>query len=427
MIGRKIMSGFPSLINADKALNIILEYASKIKIASIKIDIENALGRILAEDIYANIDLPPFDRSTVDGYAVIAEDTFGSSPINPTILKIIDEIECGTNPNNIKPLNSGECSVIFTGAPLPPNANAVVMVENTKRKNGLVEIYKQVQPFSNVSRKGEDFKKGEIIAKKGTRIKAWHIGAITSFNIKEISVYRKIKVALISTGDELREVGSIIKPGEIINTTKPLLKALLKEKECEIIDLGSVPDNMEKIKEKIKIGMDYSDILIITGGSSLGKKDIVPEAINEIAKPGLIFHGVAIRPGKTMGFGVNKDKLIFMTSGFPVAAMISFIAFIEPAIDKILNCFPEPKPIIKARLSRRVANPVGFKSFMRVFVKKINNSYIAEPLRLTGSGILSTLTKANGILIIPENIEGYEENEEVEILLTQPLGDDKNG
>jgi len=421
------MSGFPSLINADKALNIILEYASKIKIASIKIDIENALGRILAEDIYANIDLPPFDRSTVDGYAVIAEDTFGSSPINPTILKIIDEIECGTNPNNIKPLNSGECSVIFTGAPLPPNANAVVMVENTKRKNGLVEIYKQVQPFSNVSRKGEDFKKGEIIAKKGTRIKAWHIGAITSFNIKEISVYRKIKVALISTGDELREVGSIIKPGEIINTTKPLLKALLKEKECEIIDLGSVPDNMEKIKEKIKIGMDYSDILIITGGSSLGKKDIVPEAINEIAKPGLIFHGVAIRPGKTMGFGVNKDKLIFMTSGFPVAAMISFIAFIEPAIDKILNCFPEPKPIIKARLSRRVANPVGFKSFMRVFVKKINNSYIAEPLRLTGSGILSTLTKANGILIIPENIEGYEENEEVEILLTQPLGDDKNG
>jgi molybdopterin molybdotransferase len=427
MIGRKIMSGFPSLINADKALNIILEYASKIKINSVKIDIENSLGRILAEDIYANIDLPPFDRSTVDGYAVIAEDTFGSSPINPTILKIVNEIECGINLNNIKPLNSGECSVIFTGAPLPPNANAVVMVENAKRKNGLVEIYKQVQPFSNVSRKGEDFKKGEIVAKKGTRIKAWHIGAITSFNIKEISVYRKIKVALISTGSELREVGSIIKPGEIINTTKPLLKALLKEKDCEIIDLGSVPDNMDKIKEKIIIGLNSSDILIITGGSSLGKKDIVPEAINDIAKPGLIFHGVAIRPGKTMGFGVNGDKLIFMISGLPVAAMISFIAFIEPAIDKILNCFPEPKPIIKARLSRRVANPVGFKSFMRVFVKRINNSYIAEPLRLTGSGILSTLTKANGILIIPENIEGYEENEEIEVLLTQPLGDDKNG
>jgi len=427
MIGRKIMSGFPSLINADKALNIILEYASKIKINSVKIDIENSLGRILAEDIYANIDLPPFDRSTVDGYAVIAEDTFGSSPINPTILKIVNEIECGINPNNIKPLNSGECSVIFTGAPLPPNANAVVMVENAKRKNGLVEIYKQVQPFSNVSRKGEDFKKGEIVAKKGTRIKAWHIGAITSFNIKEISVYRKIKVALISTGSELREVGSIIKPGEIINTTKPLLKALLKEKDCEIIDLGSVPDDMDKIKEKIIIGLNSSDILIITGGSSLGKKDIVPEAINDIAKPGLIFHGVAIRPGKTMGFGANGDKLIFMISGLPVAAMISFIAFIEPAIDKILNCFPEPKPIIKARLSRRVANPVGFKSFMRVFVKRINNSYIAEPLRLTGSGILSTLTKANGILIIPENIEGYEENEEIEVLLTQPLGDDKNG
>jgi len=421
------MSGFPSLINADKALNIILGYASKIKIDSVKIDIENALGRILAEDIYANIDLPPFDRSTVDGYAVIAEDTFGSSPINPTILKIIDEIECGVDPNSIKPLNSGECSVIFTGAPLPPNANAVIMAENTKRKNNLVEVYKQVQPFSNVSRKGEDFKKGEIVVKKGARIKAWHIGAIASFNIKEIFVYRKIKVALISTGDELKEVGSIIKPGEIINTTKPLLKTLLKEKECEIIDLGSVPDDMEKIKEKIMIGLNSSDILIITGGSSLGKKDIVPEAINEVAKPGLIFHGVAIRPGKTMGFGVDRNKLIFMISGLPVAAMVCFITFIDPAIDKILNCLPEPKPIIKARLNRRVVNPIGFRSFMRVFVKKINNNYIAEPLRLTGSGVLSTLTKANGILIIPENIEGYEENEEVEILLTQSLGDDKNG
>ena len=165
------------------------------------------------------------------------------------------------------------------------------------------------------------------------------------------------------------------------------------------------------------VGINSSDILIITGGSSLGKKDIVPEAINEIAKPGLIFHGVAIRPGKTMGFGVNENKLIFMISGLPVAAMICFIAFIEPAIDKILNCLPEPKPIIKARLNRRVVNPIGFKSFMRVFIKKINNNYIAEPLRLTGSGILSTLTKANGILIIPENIEGYEENEEVEVLL----------
>ncbi|MEM2632718.1 MAG: molybdopterin molybdenumtransferase MoeA, partial [Nitrososphaerota archaeon] len=146
MIGRRIMSGFDSLISVDKALNIILEYASKIKVNSIKIDIEDSIGRVLAEDIYANIDLPPFDRSTVDGYAVIAEDTFGSSPINPTILKIIDEIECGVDPNNAKPLNTGECSVIFTGAPLPPNANAVVMAENAKRKNGFVEIYKQVQP-----------------------------------------------------------------------------------------------------------------------------------------------------------------------------------------------------------------------------------------------------------------------------------------
>ncbi len=427
MIGRKIMFGFSNLISVEEALKTILEYASKVKIDSDKINIEDSNGRILAEDIYANIDLPPFDRSTVDGYAVIAEDTFGSSSINPIILKIVDEIECGRDPNTIKPLNPGECSIIYTGAPLPKNANAVVMAENAKRRNDLVEIYKQVQPFSNVSRKGEDFKNGELIAKKGTRIKAWHIGAIASLNIKEILVFRKIRVALISTGSELKEVGSKISLGEIVNSTNILLKALLKEKRCEIIDLGIVPDDLEKIKEKISHGTNISDIVIITGGSSLGKRDVVPEAINEIAKPGLIFHGVAIRPGKTIGFGLNDNKIIFMISGLPVAAIICFMTFIEPTIDKMLNCFPEPKPIIKAKLSRRVVNPIGFKSFMRVFIKKINGNYIADPLRLTGSGLLSTLTKANGILIIPENIEGYEEGEEVEVLLTQSLEGDMIG
>ncbi len=421
MSQRAHMIGFHKLYSFDEALSKIKNTLRPIELDIIEVPIENANGMIIATDITAPFDLPPFNRSAVDGYAVIAEDTYSASPTNPIVLNIKGVIKAGDDPKNFEPIKTGEAYEIYTGGFLPQGANAVIMAEFTHKDNNHVNVYKPVAPWENVSRAGEDFIKGDIVVKKGTKLKAWHIGAIASFNIRSVKVYRRLRVSLISTGNEVREIGADLKPGEIVESSKPMLKALLNEDGHEPIDLGIVPDDFEKISETIRKALKLSDCVIITGGTSLGKTDLVPDVINSICKPGIIVHGIAMRPAKPTGIALCENKPIFMLSGFPVAAIIAYMVIIRPTLRILLNLPEEPLPKIKAKLSRRIATPVGFRSFMRVIVKKTKEGYIAEPLRLTGSGILSTLTKANGLLVILENIEGFEEGEEVEIILTQPI------
>ncbi|MGC9165457.1 MAG: gephyrin-like molybdotransferase Glp [Thermoprotei archaeon] len=421
MSERTHMVGFYKLHTVDEALEKIRNFIRPIDLETIEVPTENANGMIIATDFVAPFDIPNFNRSAVDGYAVIAEDTYSASPTNPIVLKVKGTIKAGDQPMQTKPITNGEAYEIYTGGFLPNGANAVVMAEFTHRNGDFINVYKPVAPWENVSRIGEDFAKGDIVVKKGTKLRAWHIGAIVSFNVATVKVFRRLRVSLISTGNEVRKVGSDIKYGEIVESSKPMLKVLLSEDGYEPIDLGIVPDDFEKISETIKSALKISDSVILTGGTSLGKTDLVPDVISSICKPGIIVHGIAMRPAKPTGIALCDDKPIFMLSGFPVAAIIAYMVFVRPTLKMLLNQPEEPIPKIKARLSRRIAAPVGFRSFMRVKVKKTKEGYIAEPLRLTGSGILSTLTKANGLLIIPENIEGYEEGDEVEIILTQPI------
>lgn len=421
MSERTHMVGFHRLLTVDEALSKIRNFVHPIDLEVIDMPIENANGMIIATDFIAPFDIPSFNRSAVDGYAVMAEDTYSASPTNPIVLKVKGTIKAGDRPTQFAPITNGEAYEIYTGGFLPNGANAVVMAEFTHRHGDYIDVYKPVTPWENVSRIGEDFTKGDIVVKKGTKLRAWHIGAIASFNVSTVKVFRRLKVSLISTGNEVRKVGSKIELGEIVESSKPMLKVLLSEDGYEPIDLGIVPDDFEKISEAIKNALEISDSVILTGGTSLGKTDLVPDVINSICKPGVIVHGVAMRPAKPTGIAICNNKPVFMLSGFPVAAIIAYMVFVRPTLRMLLNQPEEFVPKIKAKLSRRVAAPVGFRSFMRVKVKKTKDGYIAEPLRLTGSGILSTLTKANGLLVIPENIEGYEEGDEVEIILTQPI------
>ncbi|MEM3833500.1 MAG: molybdopterin molybdotransferase MoeA [Thermoprotei archaeon] len=415
------MIGFHKLLTVNEALEKIKNFIRPIDLESIEVPIENANGMIMATDFIAPFNIPSFNRSAVDGYAVIAEDTYSASPTNPIVLNVKGTIRAGDQPSQFKPIMSGEAYEIYTGGFLPNGANAVVMAEFTHRGGDYINVYKPVAPWENVSRIGEDFAKDDVVVKKGTKLRAWHIGAIASFNVTTVKVFRKLKVSLISTGNEVRKVGSEIKHGEIVESSKPMLKVLLNEDGYEPIDLGIVPDDFEKISEAIKNALKISDSVILTGGTSLGKTDLVPDVISSICKPGIIVHGIAMRPAKPTGIALCGNKPIFMLSGFPVAAIIAYMVFVRPVLKMLLNQPEEPMPKIRARLFRRIAAPVGFRSFMRVKVRKSKEGYIAEPLRLTGSGILSTLTKANGLLVIPENIEGYDEGDEVEIILTQPI------
>jgi len=280
-------------------------------------------------------------------------------------------------------------------------------------------VYKPVHSFQNVSRRGEDFKVGELIVRRGTRIKPWHIGALASLNIDRVKVFLKPKIGILSTGSELVELESELKPGKIVNSSKTMLKALINSCGGVPVDLGIVEDDVKQIADKIEEGTKNCDILITTGGTSIGRGDLVPTAVNLLGK--VLVHGLAMRSGKPTGFGLVKEKLVFMLSGFPVVALIGFNLFVKPAINSLLCTTSEPSPRIVGRLTRRVASLSAMRSCVRVKVVRSGDSYIVEPLRLTGSGLISTLTEANGLLVIPENIEGYNEGEEIEVELFDPV------
>lgn len=413
------MKGFKELTPLSEAINSLLKLLTH-RIRDVEVvEISDAPGRVCGENVYAPIDSPAYDRSAVDGYAVIAEDTFGAAPTNPIELKLIGRIDAGYNPLKLPALKPGHAIEIMTGAAMPPGSNAVVPAEHAEKKGEIVEVYSQVHPYQNISRRGEDYSRGELVLEKGQIVKPWHIGALASLGLHELKVVRKARVAILSTGGELIELGQPLKPGKIYNSTKPMLKALLSVYGAEPIDLGLVGDDLDLIKKKVSEGLDNADAIIVTGGTSIGERDLVPEAVSDLSD--FMIHGLAIRPGKPTGFAISSGKPIFMLSGFPVAALIGFRVLVIPALERMLGCRFDPPPRVRGRLTRRIASPPGIRTYARVRIYGEDDEILVEPLRVTGSGILSTLTRGNGLLVIPENVEGYDEGEEVEVEILQPI------
>ncbi|MGC9071586.1 MAG: gephyrin-like molybdotransferase Glp [Acidilobus sp.] len=415
---KRVMEGFKSLVKVDEALRALISEVSHTP-QQAEVGVDEALGLLAAEDVVAGTDFPPFDRSAVDGYAVRAADTIGAGLLNPIQLRVIGEVQPGVDPSSIRHLEEGEAYVIYTGAPLPPGADAVVMAEDTIRQGDVVNVTRQVTQYQNVSRRGEDFQKGKVVVRRGQRIMPWHVGAMASLGIMSVRVYR-VRVAVLSTGTEVVDLDDprAGMPGTIINSTKPLLKGLLRSDGYEPIDLGTVPDDVDKIAERVSKGLQVADAIITTGGTSIGSHDLVPEAVSRLGK--VVFNGVRMRPGKPTGAGVVSGKPVFMLSGFPVAGLAGYIALVKPTLLSMTGTPQDPLPIIKGVITRRVANIAGVRTYLRVRVRRGERGYEAEPLAITASGVLSTLTDANGILIIPEDVEGYDEGDEVEVVLISP-------
>ena len=404
---------------ASEALSKLKAYVS-FKPEIEEVSLEEAYGRILAEDIISKIDVPNFDKSAMDGYAVIAEDTYEASIFNPILLKIIGKNPIGEEPKVY--LNHGEAVEVSTGSPLPKNANAVILLEWTKKvSEDLIEVYHSVHPWENVTRIGDDLRKGEVVLKKGVKLLPQDIGVLKVLGLEKIKVFKKPKVALISTGDELVESIKDLKPFKVIDVNKPILTGMIIESGGEPLDLGLAKDDFNEIKMKIKEGLEKADMIVLTGGTSVGEKDLVPEAINSLGFPGVISHGIAIRPGGATCLGVLNGKPVFGLSGYPVAAIIGFKLFVKPLIQIFLGSSQDLMVKLRVKAARRIPSPPGVKSFVRVIIKKFGKNYLAEPISTSGSGILSSIVKANGIIEIPEESEGIEEGEEVEAYLFRPI------
>jgi molybdopterin molybdotransferase len=376
------------------------------------VDLPLALNCILAEDIIAEEDLPGFDRSAVDGYAVRAEDTVGASQFNPRIFRIVEKNEIST----------GQVRQIWTGKRIPKGANAVVMLENTKQTNDKIEVWTPLTSWENVSGKGVDVQKGQTALKAGIRLKPQHLGMIAAFGRVKLKVFAKPKVAVLTTGNELIEIGGKLKESQIFDSNRLIISSMCLELGAEPIDLGIARDDIHEIVKKLRIGIEKADLIITTGGTSVGATDFVPEAINKIGEPGVIVHGVAMRPGMPTALAVVKGRPIVAFSGNPVAAMIGFDVFARPLIHRMLGLKQaEPRVTVSAKIIRRVNTVLGRRTFIRVRVSQSRGGFLAEPVSAKGSGLISTITKSNGYVMVPENREGLEEGETVSVHLFDNL------
>ncbi|MGC8895473.1 MAG: gephyrin-like molybdotransferase Glp [Candidatus Bathyarchaeia archaeon] len=402
------LKGFQKLTTIEEALQLFFKNLRIENPKTAVVQVHEALNRVIAENVIAKEDLPRFDRSAVDGYAVKAEDTVEASQFKPKILQITAKNE----------IENGQARQVWTGTPIPKGANAVVMLENTKRIDEKIEVWISVTPGENVSKKGEDVARGEVALKAGTRLKPQHLGLLAALGVAEVNVFEKPKIAILATGNELVERSEKPKEDQIFEVNKLVLSSLCHELGAEPIDLGIAKDDADEIFKKIKTGLEKADAVITTGGTSVGASDLIPETVNRIGKPGVIVHGVAMRPAMPTALAIVSGKPIIILSGNPVAAMIGFEVFIRPLICRMLGLKrEEQRPLVKAKMTRRISTSLGRKTFVRVHVFQRNGEFFAEPISARGSGIISTMTKANGYVIVPENREGLEEGETVSVHL----------
>jgi len=406
------LEGFKELVNVEEALSILLKTLKLRRLPATRIPLKFALERVLSEDVVAKTDLPSFDRSAVDGYAIRAQGSFEASQFNPKVLVLTENEQIGKN----------KARKIWTGNALPKGADSVIMLEHTKMVNGKIEVWKPVTPGENFSKRGEDIRKGEVALKAGTRLKPHHVGLLGALNETHANVVRRPKVVIVSTGNELIELGQTPKFAQVIDVNRIILSDLCLELGAEPCDLGITTDDADKIADRVQEGLKQADMVITTGGTSVGYADIVPLAVNQIGKPGIVVHGVAMRPGMPTALAVLNGKPIFVLSGNPVAAMIGFEIFARPVLLKLLGVGNEPRPVVKTKLTRKVSSELGKRVFLRVYAFEREGEFFAEPIRVKGSGILSTMTKANGYVIIPENCEILEEGESVLVHLFDKIG-----
>jgi molybdopterin molybdotransferase len=393
---------FKERTSVDEALNLFLENISPIKKIE-EISLEICTGRILAESVISGRYVPHYRRAAMDGYAVRASDTLGASPSNPVMLQVSDHVE------------EGSCIWVHTGAAVPAEADAVVMVEDTVTIGDVVEIRAQIYPNRNVGQIGEDIKKRDLVFEAGHFLRPCDAAVLASLGLNKVKVFQKPLVAIIPTGDELisRKKAEDVPPPGMVLETNGLMTALYVEKwggtpRCAEI----VPDNPECIGKAIKTNLD-ADMILLSGGTSVGKRDHAPETVESLGE--LLVHGIGISPGKPTALGIVDNIPVVCLPGFPVAGLVSLYFFVRPGIRK-LGAIPEvPELILKKRLTAKISSKIGYLNFIRVIFEGDR----VRPLAGAKAGALSSVSKADGFVLVPENLEGYEEGEEVEVFLIE--------
>lgn len=410
------MPEFLMLLPPDDARTLLLANINQVQPVSQIIETISALGRVTAEDVIAPHALPAFARSTMDGYAVRARDTYGANDNLPGYLALTGEVPMGAAP--MLTLSIGQCALIHTGGMLPAGANAVVMLEYTQPvRPGEIEIQRAVAEGENVIHIGEDVAENQVVIPSGVRIRPTEIGGLMALGIQKLRVAKKVKVGLISSGDEVISPDQSAQPGQVRDINSYTLAALVTQMGGEPVLYGIVPDRFDMLKMTAAKALSECDAVIITAGSSASTRDMTADVIASLGKPGVLVHGINTRPGKPTILGVCDGKVVIGLPGNPVSALVNGYLFVVPVIERLLGIYAnKPKPSVKARLTVNLSSQAGREDWQPVKLVSTAGGWQAEPI-FGKSNLIFSLAAADGLIKIHPDANGISAGEMVDVFL----------
>ena len=409
----------PQPVQLETAIEMILQYAQPVGTG--KIGIRSALGRVLSEDIHAPVNLPPFNRSPLDGYAVRSEDIAGATTDNPVLLEIRKEITTGNCGNGKVELGKNQAAIVMTGTPLPPGADVVIKLEDVRRIEQKIEVVSPLPAYSNYCFAGEDIRQGERVLSRGSVIDPSSVGILAALGISVVPVYRRPRVAIISNGDELVEVDKQLKPGQIFDSNSYTIASCVRQAGARPIMAGTVGDNMELIARKIAEMLKSADMIITTGGVSVGDFDLVRNALLSQGVK-ILFHRIAMRPGTPALGAVKNGKLIICLSGNQAAAFVTFHLLAAPAIAGLMGITRSPLTITTAVLHDSYLKTSTQRNFLRgrtFFDEGVLKVKLAEK---QDPGIIHSTLYCNALIDVPANSAALQAGTRVKIFLLPSTG-----
>ncbi|MGD6810218.1 MAG: gephyrin-like molybdotransferase Glp [Candidatus Bathyarchaeia archaeon] len=407
---------FRKLVTLDEAKKTIDENFKPAQIGDEDVALLEAYNRVLKTNIVSTLNIPPFNRSTVDGYAVRAEDTFNADENQPVTLNISGMVFAGEQPKMV--LGKGEAVEIVTGAPLPEGADAVVMVEDAERVDEQLQVYAAVSPNMNVMKKGSDIEVGETVLPAGQVLGASEIGALAALGLTKVRCFKPPMVAVLSTGSEVTEPGKPLPEGKIFDINAYSLSTAVIESGAKPVFFGVAPDDKASLSKTLATALSSADVVITSGGVSVGPRDYTPQIVDSLGKPGVVVYGLAVKPGKPTTVAFAQGKPVFSLPGNPTAALLMFYLLVRPVILRLCGRTPSDMRSIRAFAGTKLFSAKGRRTFVmvRLVLDVEKCRLVVEPVA-GASGAITTLTGADGFVEVPENQQYINKDEEVSVKL----------
>ena len=407
---------FRRLMTFNEAKKVINEQLKPEALGEEITPLLEAYNRVLKEDIVSPLDIPPFHRSTVDGYAVKAEDTYGAEENQPVKLRLYGVVNVGEPPRIS--VAKGETAEIVTGAPIPEGADAVVMVEDTDREDAELRVYRAVTRGENVMKKGTDIKRGETVLKAGQVLGASEIGVSAALGVTKLKVFKVPLVAVLSTGAEVTEPGKELTAGKIYDINAYSLSTAVRESGGKPVYFGVVPDDEAELRKALQRALASADLVLTSGGVSVGPKDLTPQIVDSLGEPGVFVCGIAVKPGKPTTVALVGSKPVFALPGHPASALLLFYLLARPVIQVMSGRTVVEVKTVKALAAARMFSAKGRRTFVMVRLKcDESDRFVAEPVETGASGAITTLAKADGFVEVPENQQFIDAGEEITVSL----------